>query len=162
MHALHPSSTVDAWLGVLPERVLETARGLRPRLADMAGRPLRGKHLGLLCHDPDAPAALLFRAAAHELGARISQVAPLDTDAARTVGATAHLLERLYDAVECQGLSALVVASLRAQAGIPVYAGLATPEHPSAGLVADLDLPDVSASEGRRLVLQAMLLVTLS
>lgn len=159
MHALHPSSTVDTWLGVTPERVLAAARSLRARRAEGTHAPLRGKHFGLLCRDPGAPAALLFRAAAHGLGARVSQVAPLDADAVRTLGATAHLLGRLYDAVECQGLSALVVANLRATAGIPVYAGLATPDHPSARLVDALDGPD---GDGRLLVLQATLLVTLS
>jgi ornithine carbamoyltransferase len=158
VHALHPSSTVDSWLGVPPERVLATARSLQARRADDAHVPLRGKHFGLLCHDPGAPAALMFRAAAHGLGARVSQVAPLDADAVRTLGATAHLLGRLYDAVECQGLSALVVANLRASAGIPVYGGLATPEHPSARLAERLDGPD---GERRLLVLQATLLLSL-
>lgn len=159
MHALHPTSTVDAWLGVPPERVLDTARALQARRREGVHLPLRGKHFGLLCRDPGAPAALLFRAAAHGLGARVSQVAPVDADAVRTIGATAHLLGRLYDAVECQGLSALVVSNLRAQAGIPVYGGVATPEHPSARLADGLAGVD---GEQRQLVLQAMLLLSLS
>lgn len=158
MHELHPSSTVDPWLGASPERVLGIARGLQARRGEAAHQPLRGKHFGLLGRDPGAPAALLFRAAAKGLGARVSQVAPLDADAVRTLGATAHLLGRLYDAVECQGLSALVVANLRTQAGIPVFGGVATPEHPSARLA---DALDGNAGERRLLVLQAMLLVSL-
>jgi ornithine carbamoyltransferase len=159
VHALLRSDTVDPWLGASPERVLGTARGLQARRGEAGHQPLRGKHFGLLCSDPGAPAGLLFRVAAHGLGARVSQVAPLDADAVRALGATAYLLGRLYDAIECQGLSALVVANLRAQAGIPVYGGVATPEHPSARLA---DALEGNAGERRLLVLQAMLLVSLS
>jgi ornithine carbamoyltransferase len=162
VYAIRPSSTLDPLPWGTPEAVLGQARALQS--AARFGTPrslLRGKHLGLLCRDADSPAARLFRDAAAELGARVSQVAPtlLEADTVPTIGEVARVLGRLYDALECQGLPAPLVEGLRAHAGIPVFAGIATADHPSLALAAGLDGPDI---ERRRLVLQAALIVSLS
>ena len=162
VHAIYSSSTLDPSPWGTPEVVLGQARALQSAVRTGAPRALlRGKHVGLLCRDADSPAARLFRDAAVELGARVSQVAPtlLEADAAPTIGEVARVLGRLYDALECQGLPASLVEDLRARAGIPVFAGIATADHPSAVLAAGLDGPDL---ERRRLVLQATLIVALS
>jgi ornithine carbamoyltransferase len=161
VHEVHLAKD-DVWSHGLPGAVLDQARALQEAASRGATRALlRGKHLCLFCHDADQPAALLFRDAAHELGARVSSVAPsgLESDGVQPVAETARVLGRLYDAVECQGLTERLIEDLRAQAAIPVFAGIATPAHPSARLVARLEGPE---HERRRFILQAMLIVSLS
>jgi ornithine carbamoyltransferase len=154
------SSSDEPWDRDAPERVLAQAELLRAAMrGGTAGTLLRGRHLGLLCNDVDQPAARLFHIAAEGLGARVSDIAPLQPDPAGGHAGTARLLGRLYDAIECQGLEAAVVAELRTRAGIPVFAGLATDAHPSAWLASRLAGPD---PERRRLVLQAVLVRALS
>jgi len=119
---------------------------------------LRGKKLALLCSDAGSSAALLFQRAAGALGAHVAIVQPgapeLTTPEKTRV--TARLLGRLYDAIECQGLPALLVQQYRDLAGVPVYDGAATAEHPTARLV---DGWEGSGSEAdkRCAVLQAVL-----
>lgn len=124
---------------------------------------LAGKQLALLSPDCNDATALEFIEAAKALGAHVSFVrAGLDDASSDTqVDTTARFLGQLYDAVECQHLSASLVRRIARNAGIPVFAGLATPEHPTAALAARLagDQPD---SGKRRCVLQAALLVSMA
>ena len=119
---------------------------------------LRGRQLALMSSDAQGPAATLFLQAATELGAHVSIVKPeLDPHSSDAdVAATARLLGRLYDAVECQGLPDMLVARLAQAAAIPVFAGLAGSTHPSVALISTL--PDEApADDKRRLLVQAML-----
>ena len=124
---------------------------------------LAGKQLALLSPDCTDDPALAFIEAAKALGSRVSFVkAGLDdasTDA--QVEATARVLGQLYDAVECQHLSDTLVRRIARSAGIPVFAGLATPSHPTAALAAQLD-GGLSPQARRRSVLQAALLVSMA
>lgn len=129
--------------------------------AALAGRLdpcLRGKKLALLSDDAGTSAALLFQRAAGALGAHVAIVRPgaAEYTTPEKTRVTAHLLGRLYDAIECQGLPALLVQQYRDLAGVPVYDGAATVEHPSARLV---DAWEGSGSEAdkRCAVLQAVL-----
>lgn len=124
---------------------------------------LAGKQLALLSPDCDDQEAVAFIDAAKALGARVSFVkAGLDDDSSDAqVETTARFLSQLYDAVECQHLPALLVSRLARSAAIPVFAGLAMPDHPSAALVSRLD-GDASPQDKRRSVLQAALLVSLA
>lgn len=127
--------------------------------ADLRAALLRGRLVGLMCPSGQSAEALLFRHAATELGATVSYIpASLkETSSPQDIDATAQLLGRLYDAVECQGMPAAVVRRLAMAAPIPIFQGLATPEHPGAELAKALPgtaLP----GEKREWVLQAMLL----
>jgi ornithine carbamoyltransferase len=74
---------------------------------------------------------------------------------------SARLLARLDAAVECQGMPAAAVQGLRVHADVPVYDGLASPQHRSARVAELLD--DVGSSiDRRRFVVQALLLSNLS
>jgi ornithine carbamoyltransferase len=142
--------------------VLENARRLQ-RAADAGDIPLllRGKRLGLLCEDDTVSSARLFRSACVALGAHVAHLRPslsgLGTP--QDVQHTAHMLGRLYDAVECQGLDPVVVSQLRSGCTIPVYDGIASREHPTAAL--DRSLAG-AAPDQRRFVLQAALLQTIA
>ena len=140
--------------------VLASARTLQ--LTAEAGKTqplLRGKNLGLLCEADDGDDATLFRRAAVELGAHVAHIR-LSLSGLRTpqeVQHTAHMLGRLYDAVECQGLAPALVRQVGDDAGVPVYDGVASASHPSARL-AELLGGDTAPADKRRFVLQAVLL----
>lgn len=132
------------------------AAGALPRLLD-------GKHIGLLCGAQASADAALFERAATELGARVSRISPelsasLSEESLRR---TAQMLGRLYDAIECQGLAGQLLQRVRAEAGVPVYDGIACGHHPSAALVTALGGPGAAAADNRRHVLQALLLSTM-
>ncbi len=145
--------------------VLAHAQALqRAALAGRIQPMLRGKNLGLLCTaDDDAGDAALFRRAATELGAHVAHIrASLsDLSTAQEILHTARLLGRLYDAVECQGLSTALVQQLAQAVDMPVYEGIASASHPTAQLAAQLDAVS-SSPDRRRFVLQAVLLSTLA
>jgi ornithine carbamoyltransferase len=130
------------------------ADGQRPSL-------LRGKNLGLVCSDDRTLDASLFRRAATDLGARVAHVRPSFGDHAdgADVLRTAQLLGRLYDAVDCEGLPHALVEQIAAEAGVPVFDGLAQPQHPTAALVECID-GDCTGADKRRFLLQALLVST--
>ncbi|HMO48441.1 MAG TPA: ornithine carbamoyltransferase [Rubrivivax sp.] len=139
---------------------LEQARTLQR--AVRAGRTqllLRGKNLGLLCDDDTLPAAVFFRASASELGAHVAHIGMSlsERSPAQEVARTAHLLGRLYDAIECQGLAGALVGQLAELSGIPVYDGMAL----NAAQLTRLALllgPESALADNRRVALQALLL----
>lgn len=162
-HHHHRLLCTESWapgdLGVL----LEVARTLQMAASASATKPLlRGKNLGLMCESEASREAMLFRRSAMELGARVSHVRPslsahMPPAAYRQ---TAQMLGRLYDALECQDMAPDVIALLDREAGVPVYRGVACDAHPTAGL-AELLGPGTCADDGRRFIVQAVLLRTL-
>ena len=145
--------------------VLDNARRLQRQAQAGETHPLllRGKHLGLLCEDDTDACATLFCRAALELGAHVAHIRPSASGLATPpdVQRTARILGRLYDAVECQGMPTALVRQLRRDAGVPVYDGIASREHPSAGLADSLGAGG-SPADKRRFVLQAALLQTIA
>ena len=146
--------------------VLDNARALQ--FAAQAGglrALLRGRKFGLMCEIDDnsdgASDAALFRRAAVELGAHVAHIRPSVTELStpQEVLQTARMLGRLYDAVECQGMTADLVHRLGADAGVPVYDAVASQRHPTAKLDGLLG-GDSPAIDKRRFVLQAVLLST--
>ncbi len=120
---------------------------------------LRGKNLGLLCETQPDEAQALFRSAAEQLGARVAVMRPglSLTSTAQEVQNTARMLGRLYEAVECQGMDPALVASIGRHAGIPVFDGVATKDHPVDQL-AELLGNNTPLADNRRFLLQALLL----
>lgn len=154
--------SVDFSNPVQAAALLRQARALAR--ADAAGLQLMaGKQLALLSPDCADAGAVEFVEAARALGAHVSFVqAGLNEGSSETqIAAMARMLGQLYDAVECQHLPAELVSHLARGAGIPVFAGLATPEHPTASLAQQLG-GDATAQAKRRSIVQAALLVSLS
>lgn len=144
--------------------VLDNARALQQ--ATEAGELrtlLRGRKLGLLCGDGGDDDALLFCRAAAELGAHVAHIRPSLTELSspQEVSHTARMLGRLYDAVECQGMSAALVHQMGVDAGVPVFDGVASHAHPTARL-ANLIAGNASQLDKRCIVVQAVLLSTIS
>ena len=124
---------------------------------------LRGKNLALMCEADDQKDAELFRSAAVQLGAHVSHIRPslssLTTPEA--VQNTARMLGRLYDAMECQGMTPALVRQVGRDAGMPVYDGIASRDHPIARLARRLATSS-SLADRRRFVVQAVLLHTMA
>ena len=144
--------------------VLENARALQQ--AAEAGELralLRGRKLGLLCEADGDDEAVLFCRAAAELGAHVAHIRPSLTELSppQEVRHTSRMLGRLYDAVECQGMSAALVHQMGVDAGVPVFDGVASQTHPTARL-ADLIAGDASQLDKRCIVVQAVLLITIT
>jgi ornithine carbamoyltransferase len=144
--------------------VLAAARDLhRAAFAHAMPPLLAGKHLCVLGPTIDGHDAHAFIDAARELAAQVSVLHP-DQLALRTpaeVKRCAGLLGRLYDAVECQGVTADLVRDLREAADIPVYDAIAGDGHATAVLADRLEI-DAPAALCRRRVLQAMLVGSLT
>lgn len=131
----------------------------RAALAGNTPRLLRGKNLGLLCETQPDEAQAFFRSAAEELGARVAVMRSGLSLAgeAQELQNTARMLGRLYDAVECQGMPPELVERIAQHAGIPVFDGAATKDHP-ADRLAELLGDKTPLADNRRFVLQALLL----
>ena len=144
--------------------VLDQARSLQ-RAAAAGGVPasLRGRNLGLLCAVDDADDAAPFRRAAMELGAQIAHIRPGLTKLSTLpdVRRTARLLRRLYDAIECQGMTSHLAHQMGVDTGIPVFDGVASPSHPTAQLTDLLD-GDALNPDKQRFVLPAVLVSTIA
>lgn len=123
-----------------------------------AARPLQGKNLGLICEAEDSPDATLFEDAAKALGAHVVRIRPSVAGLGNIAALpqTARLLGRLYDAIECHGLTPEVVEQIRRHAGVPVYDALSRTS-PSQRAVASLVDGDGDSVDNRAYVLQALL-----
>lgn len=158
-HSPRHFPSVPPWPAPEASALLQQAAALRRAAEAGTTQPsLKGKNLGLLSEAGDDPDAALFRRAAVELGAQVAHIRPMLSDLSTPleVQHTARMLGRLYDAIECQGLSPAIVQQLTDNAGVPVYDGLATLGHPSSPLA------DQLGEDGRRYVVQAMLLSTIA
>ena len=122
---------------------------------------LRGKFIGLLADDDDSEEARCFKSAALALGARVAHIRPSLTEQSdpRVVRATARMLGRLYDAIECQGQPPALVARLRDETAVPVFEELSSPTHLT-GVLAE-KLGAGAGIDGRRFVVQVVLMSTL-
>jgi len=160
----HISQAFDHMSSHDVDTVLANARSLQRAARAGTTQPLlRGKNFGLLCEADDGHDAALFRQAAVELGAHVANIRsnPSRLGTPQEVQHTARLLGRLYDAVECQGMSPALVQQLGNDAGVPVYDGIASNTHPTAYLAGLLG-EETSPADNRRFVLQAVLLSTLA
>jgi ornithine carbamoyltransferase len=120
--------------------LIDSAQALK-RAAQGNGlpQPLRGKNVALLSDDHTNAAAAAFQRAAAELGAQVAHIRASDPGVPdrRDPRDTAGLLGQLYDAIECEGLSDEEVRQFDRNAGIPVYNGVGSLDHPTR-LIADL------------------------
>ena len=142
------------------------ARAHELQFAARSGTPQRllgGKNLGLLCEAADDADAALFQRAAMALGAQVAQLrTSLSTlSTPDEVRHTARVLGRLYDAVDCMGMAPELVIVIGAEAGVPVFEGIASAQHPTAGLARLLD-GSATLADRRCLVIQAVLLSALA
>lgn len=140
-------------------RELQAWQGAGTAQATAGQQALRGKKLGLLCGPADDHDAQLFTRAATALGAHVATLRPcLSTvSTAAEVQRTARVLGRLYDALDCVGMPHELVMRIGADAGVPVFEGLASAAHPAHRLARVLGA-EVDTEGLRCVVIQAVLL----
>ncbi|MDR7270252.1 ornithine carbamoyltransferase [Pelomonas saccharophila] len=132
------------------------------QLGDGGPQLLQGKKFALVSPRRGEEGEGEFLRAATALGAHVScvQLGLDENSSAQQIATTARLLARLYDAVECQHLPAALVGQIASSSTIPVFAGLATREHPTAALVNALGV-DAPPTVRRHVILQAALLLSI-
>jgi ornithine carbamoyltransferase len=119
----------------LQRTLLHAAEGLRRGAGEpKASRPLEGRHLAIARAPARDGAPDPVEKAAQRLGVRVSHISPQALDAADDPRSLARLLGSLYDAIDCEHLSAERARQLPGLAGIPVFDGLAAAGRPLAGL----------------------------
>jgi ornithine carbamoyltransferase len=125
-------------------------------------RPLHGKKLGLLCGVADDHDARLFTRAANVLGAQVALLRPSlsASSSAAEVQRTARVLGRLYEALGCIGMPHDLLLRIGADAGVPVFDGLASVANAS-GRFARLSAAEPDSDEWRCAAIQALLLSVL-
>jgi len=158
-HLWSPAGLSSADLRAL----LDTAAALdRAKHSDQGWGPLRGRDLALLCSGSD-DTALAFQRAVHELGGTVAVLEANDwlSSAVERVPDAARMLGRLYDAIDCCNLPARLVEQIEAHSGLPVFNGVARPEHPLCQLIVDARaaqgaLPAAPSADEHRRALQAL------
>jgi ornithine carbamoyltransferase len=127
MQYLAPSNapwSLDALSPGERQRVIDAAAALAQAAKDgQALKPLRGKNVAVLCEQPKCPGLDHFSRAASALGARVTHIRPSEalTPSAPGPDAVGSLLGRLYDAIDCHGLTPEVVGRLARTTGKPVF-----------------------------------------
>jgi ornithine carbamoyltransferase len=142
--------------------LLATARELlTPGRDGTTHRLLRGKNLALLCDGEQAigRGAVLFQRAATGLGAKVAQLRPSLTDESTPAQVlhTASILGRLYDGIECVGMSPGLVLRIGVAADVPVFEGMSAVDHPTSLLACRLD-QGIEFEDNRCAVMQAVLI----
>lgn len=159
-----PVADAPALPAAAPAALLAQGRLLLQAAQNGAPQPLlRGRRLALLCPLPADASALLFCRAAQALGADVALIGPDlgRADNAQALQSAARLIGRLYDAMECQGLPAELVQRIGQAAGIPVFDGLASPQHASAAWAALIE-GEAGPEAKRCAAVQAVLLAQLA
>jgi ornithine carbamoyltransferase len=147
-----------------PELMRSLLAGARAcKTAGAAARPLKDRHVAMLCEAPGGAWADAFAAAAVVLGAKVVQIRPSALgllDATRSPAEaddharqTAHMLGRLYSAIGVGDLAAPAFALLARWAGVPVLRVLADDTQATRLLADLLTLREQVGSPGPPLVL---------
>lgn len=134
--------------------VLDTARKLKAARPDgRSAAPLRGRNLALLDDTAPSDAVGNLRSAALGLGAQVSHLRPSDARISpQTIDtATARMLGRLYDAIDCESIPPERVADVARESGVPVFNGLGGRQHPTRVLAELLAMQDHCAKSLDRL-----------
>ena len=129
-----------------------------------AGARCAGADLALLCSCARRHGTLPSSAPCTNSAARWLVLDANDwlSSAVERVPDAARMLGRLYDAIDCCDLPAPLVEQIEAHSGVPVFNGVARPEHPLRQLIVDARaaqgaLPAAPSADEQRRALQALI-----
>jgi ornithine carbamoyltransferase len=94
---------------------------------------LTGKNIALIFAKTSTRTRSAFEVAAYDQGAHVTYLDPTGSQLGHkeSIADTAHVLGRMYDAIEFRGSAHRDVEELAANAGVPVYNGLTDEWHPT-------------------------------
>ncbi len=113
---------------------LDLARDLkRAKYAGTERQTLKGKNIALIFEKDSTRTRCAFEVGALDQGAHVTYLGPTGTQIGKkeSVGDTARVLGRMYDGIEYRGYGQEVVEELAKYAGVPVWNGLTTEDHPT-------------------------------
>lgn len=94
---------------------------------------LVGKNIALIFEKDSTRTRCAFEVAAHDQGAHVTYLGPTGSQMGKkeSVADTARVLGRMYDGIEYRGFGQEIVEELAQYAGVPVWNGLTTEDHPT-------------------------------
>ncbi|MCB2324085.1 ornithine carbamoyltransferase, partial [Clostridium tagluense] len=94
---------------------------------------LKGKNIALIFEKSSTRTRCAFEVGALDQGAHVTYLGPTGTQIGKkeSVADTARVLGRMYDGIEYRGYGQEVVEELAKYAGVPVWNGLTTEDHPT-------------------------------
>jgi ornithine carbamoyltransferase len=114
--------------------MLDLARDLkRAKYAGVEKQTLKGKNIVLLFEKDSTRTRCSFEVGALDQGAHVTYLGPTGSQMGKkeSIADTARVLGRMYDAIEYRGYDQSVVETLAEYAGVPVWNGLTTQDHPT-------------------------------
>ncbi|MFJ9566183.1 ornithine carbamoyltransferase [Streptomyces fuscichromogenes] len=117
--------------------LLGLAAHLKAEKRTRTERPrLTGRNIALIFEKTSTRTRCAFEVAAADQGARTTYLGPGDTHIGgkESIADTAHVLGRMFDAIEYRGSDPALVTELAARSGVPVYNGLTDTAHPTQSL----------------------------
>ncbi|MBU3072763.1 ornithine carbamoyltransferase [Clostridium estertheticum] len=132
---------------------------------------LKGKNIALIFEKSSTRTRCAFEVGALDQGAHVTYLGPTGTQIGKkeSVADTARVLGRMYDGIEYRGYGQDIVEDLAKYAGVPVWNGLTTEDHPTQILADfltikehfDKPLSDISfvyAGDGRNNMANALMI----
>ncbi|WP_299740179.1 ornithine carbamoyltransferase [uncultured Roseobacter sp.] len=94
---------------------------------------LKGREIALIFEKNSTRTRVGFEVAAHDQGAHVTYLGPTGSHIGKkeSIKDTARVLGRMYDAIEYRGFGQVIVETLAAWSGVPVYNGLTDEFHPT-------------------------------
>ncbi|MEG1257053.1 ornithine carbamoyltransferase [Clostridium sp.] len=94
---------------------------------------LLGKNIALIFEKDSTRTRCAFEVAAHDQGAHVTYLGPTGSQMGKkeSIADTARVLGRMYDGIEYRGYGQEIVEELAQFAGVPVWNGLTTEDHPT-------------------------------
>ncbi|MEW1780141.1 ornithine carbamoyltransferase [Streptomyces sp. NPDC086777] len=117
--------------------LLTLAAHLKAEKRTRTERPrLTGRHLALIFEKTSTRTRCAFEVAAADQGAHTTYLGPGDTHIGgkESIADTAHVLGRMFDAIEYRGSDQALITELADRSGVPVYNGLTDTAHPTQSL----------------------------
>ena len=105
----------------------------RAKYAGTEQQKLKGKNIALIFEKNSTRTRCAFEVGALDQGAHVTYLGPTGTQIGKkeSVADTARVLGRMYDGIEYRGYGQEVVEELAKYAGVPVWNGLTTEDHPT-------------------------------
>ncbi len=103
------------------------------KLAGTERQRLAGRNIALIFEKDSTRTRTGFEVAAYDQGAHVTYLGPSGSQIGHkeSMGDTARVLGRIYDAIEYRGFGQKIAEELAAYAGVPVYNGLTNETHPT-------------------------------